>query len=271
MQWQPEEIYPFSLSDYELPIPIDRVETPSFETWQELVDQIDIPKVVLARVVTYTFPEKLNPYAFLSHLKTREDTLFAYIVSPNCAFMGSTPEKLFSRVGTTIETEALAGTNLDPQALLESEKDNREFQFVSDFLETRIKPLTKRLTKSDIEIKQTGNLHHLHATFSGEIAQHVSDMQLVQTLHPTPAMCGIPQEKAFSMIESLEPFDRGLYAAPIGVISKDQSDFFVAIRSLLIRDNQLHLFSGAGIVEGSEATSEWDELNNKIAGYVECL
>ena len=71
------------------------------------------------------------------------------------------------------------------------------------------------------------------------------------------------------MIKRLEDFDRGLYAAPIGVISKERSELAVGIRSALLYENQLHVFGGAGIILGSTAEKEWDETLNKMKNFLD--
>ena len=77
----------------------------------------------------------------------------------------------------------------------------------------------------------------------------------------------IDHEKV-SGVRDLEPFDRGWYAGPVGYIGTDGSEFAVAIRSGLVQNDQLSLYAGAGIVEGSNADDEWDEIENKISGFI---
>ncbi|MEA3437808.1 MAG: chorismate-binding protein, partial [Thermodesulfobacteriota bacterium] len=72
-------------------------------------------------------------------------------------------------------------------------------------------------------------------------------------------------------IARLEPFDRGWYAGPVGWISRDAAQFVVGIRSGLIEGPRLHIFSGAGIVDGSIPESEWDEIENKISDFIAVL
>jgi menaquinone-specific isochorismate synthase len=90
----------------------------------------------------------------------------------------------------------------------------------------------------------------------------------LEKLHPTPAVGGFPTDRALRDIARLEPFDRGWYAGPLGWIAKDASQFVVGIRSGLTEGKRLHLFSGAGIVEGSVPEKEWEEIENKISDFV---
>ncbi|NBB72314.1 MAG: isochorismate synthase, partial [Bacteroidetes bacterium] len=96
-------------------------------------------------------------------------------------------------------------------------------------------------------------------------------LDAVHALHPTPAIGGVPTEDALQAIRAQEPFARGWYAGPVGWIGPDAAEFAVAIRSGLIRDNTLALYSGAGIVDGSAPDSEWEEIEQKISDFAAVL
>ena len=98
-----------------------------------------------------------------------------------------------------------------------------------------------------------------------------SDLDIASMLHPTSAVGGVPTAKALRMIETLEPFDRGWYAAPVGWLGGGSAEMAVAIRSGLVSENRLSLFSGAGIVEGSSADDEWREIESKLANFLATL
>ena len=73
------------------------------------------------------------------------------------------------------------------------------------------------------------------------------------------------------MIEKLEPFDRGWFAAPVGWVGNDAAEFAVGIRSGLVDGHKLHLYSGAGIVQGSLAEEEWREIDLKLTSFLAAL
>ncbi|NTV08881.1 MAG: isochorismate synthase, partial [Chlorobium limicola] len=75
---------------------------------------------------------------------------------------------------------------------------------------------------------------------------------------------GVPKNEAMQHILDLEPFCRGWYAAPVGWISRDSAEFAVGIRSALVSEEFTNLYSGAGLVEGSDPDLEWDEIEQKI-------
>ena len=109
---------------------------------------------------------------------------------------------------------------------------------------------------------------HLHSRIEGRLREGVSTARLLTALHPTPAVGGVPTGAALDLIRECEDFDRGWYAGPVGWIGADDAEFAVAIRSGLVEDDRLSLYSGAGIVRGSEPEAEWDEIEQKIENFL---
>ena len=111
--------------------------------------------------------------------------------------------------------------------------------------------------------------NHLKSEFSGNLKAGVTDIDLINSLHPTPAVGGDPWEVVSELISSYEPFHRGWYAGLVGYIGEDSADFSVALRSGLIYNNTLSLYAGVGVVDGSKPDKEWEEGNWKIKNYEE--
>ena len=88
---------------------------------------------------------------------------------------------------------------------------------------------------------------------------------------PTPAVGGYPARRALRAIAEMETFDRGWYAGLVGWVGRDAAEFAVAIRSGLFEGSRLSVFAGAGIVAGSEAGVEWQELDCKMNHFVHAL
>ncbi len=114
-------------------------------------------------------------------------------------------------------------------------------------------------------------VQHLHSYIEGILKNHDADAALIEALHPTPAVGGAPRHKALAWLAAHEPFDRGVYAAPVGWVGFDDAEFCVGIRSGLIEGNTLALYSGAGIVPGSSAAAEWEEIEAKMSSFLEAL
>lgn len=85
-------------------------------------------------------------------------------------------------------------------------------------------------------------------------------------------MGGEPREKAINLIKQYEPYDRGWYAAPIGIVDQNGDGVFVVgIRSALIKENKVYAYAGCGIVEQSDCREEYEETSNKFRTIMECL
>ncbi len=270
-----------------LKTPTKKAFFPPYDSWKKNLEKTllsiqkkEFDKVVLARSCSFQFEKRLSPLGICKKLqgKSPTSTLFAFQFSPEIAFIGASPEILYERDLNKIKTAAIAGTrkrgkteNEDQklqEELLKNDKELREFQIVKEEIE---KHLTKLCTDfsmpSQNQIIQTKTVQHLFCPFKGNLKEGVQDIDLLKALHPTPALGGYPREKALSHIQQVETFDRGWYGAPIGWISKEHANQIVAIRSALIQSNHLTLFSGTGIVIGSDPEREWQELEDKISQF----
>ena len=235
------------------------------DEWTKKVDHVldriennQLDKVVLARKVTVDAfeidPSRLN---------------FWFQPTPDVIFMGMSPERLFWRDGDQLFSEALAGTDIDGDKLLASEKDQREFLFVQNDLLQKFNQLCTDVDSSPIGLKQAGPLFHLHSTFQGRLKSNVTEQYILDLLHPTPAMGGAPWICARKMLKELESFNRGWYASPLGFYTNSSAQFMIGIRSLIKVKNKMHLFSGTGIVKGSDPIKEWKELNRKVEAWTQ--
>ncbi|MGE5438824.1 MAG: chorismate-binding protein, partial [Bacteroidota bacterium] len=88
---------------------------------------------------------------------------------------------------------------------------------------------------------------------------------IMEGLHPTPAVCGVPQADAMNVIKKMEDYHRGMYAGIVGWFNfKKEGEFAVAIRSALLKGRKLYAFAGGGIVEGSDPAAEYKETELKL-------
>lgn len=271
--------------------PISRIDYPNHEQWLKTLTHViteinnsQYMKAVLARKVELLFERKLDPVSFLALLKQtssrRYDFLFQF--DGKTTFLGSSPEQLYKRNGRYIESEAIAGTrprgkNKQEDAhlveeLMNSNKDQREHDFVIDAIEQALRPLCLSLEVDTNKSLLTLNEGiHLITLVKGKLKPGITDEMLIGTLHPTPAVGGCPLEKALAVIRECEPFKRGWYAGVIGAVGYESADFAVGLRSALVKDNQLALFSGVGIVQGSIPEDEWKEMDDKIINFMNII
>jgi menaquinone-specific isochorismate synthase len=246
------------------------------------IDAGVLEKVVLARPLELTLDRPLQSARLIESLGQLHPGCyrFAFRVGTKL-FAGATPELLFRREGTRLQTMALAGTaRRDPDpiqdqalgaALLTDDKERREHALVTDALREALAPLASSVQVDGPSLRRLANLQHLETTVRAQLERKVSDGTLLERLHPTPAVCGAPREKAKVLLQELEGFDRGWYAGPVGVISREGATFAVALRCLLAESTRAQLFVGAGIVAGSEADREWQETETKSLAVLRAL
>lgn len=254
---------------------------PNWPEWKKNVEHVlsikHLEKIVLARQTEFTTTSAW-PLLQILEKKAETTTCFAFQFSKDLTFLGATPETLFRRKKNVVFSEAIAGTrprgtNEDALAreLKSSTKDHREFHFVKKFIENALLPLSSQLNWQEDQILRTTSVQHLYNKAFATLTSDFTDQKLLTALHPTPAVCGTPTQEALKVLHSLEPFQRGWYSGAIGWLGTKGADIAVGIRSALLTNSCLKVFAGAGIVQGSSALKEWEELEAKIATFYRIL
>ena len=260
-------------------------ENPNEENWIKNIIQskqdfstTSLEKIVLARQSRRSCS---RPYQLFEELRRIQKNCYHFLFSPNRkeVFFGVSPERLLQIREGTLYTEALAGTrersldetrnNILSRDLFRSEKDQHEHGIVIQYIEDTLRSFCDDIT---IEKKQLLSLHHvqhLQTPIKATLSAAYSLENLIQALHPTPAVCGLPKQEAMNKIHCFENYDRGFYAGTMGIITKERIDLTVTIRSALWQDGQLLIWAGAGIVAQSNPKEEWMELNNKAKQFFE--
>ncbi len=237
-------------------------------------------KLVLARRTTCQFSDSFPASVLLSHLDSLNDPcyLFAFKTNHNQTFIGYSPELLFDRNTSVIRTEALAGTrprgettdedNALAADLMQSAKDRSEHRLVLDHIQSALDFLCTSVNQDpDVSVCKLNQVQHLVFHLNGELASGITNNTILKRLHPTPAVGASPRS-FLSVLSGLETFDRGWFSGPIGRISRESCQFIVGIRSCLAIDDQVHVYAGAGILAGSNAEKEWQELTYKMGPYL---
>ena len=273
--------------DSALLAPISRTDGPRWEGWRSSIGQAlaafserRLQKMVLARRTEFAFKETVAAALLAESLKGATPGCFHFYIEPEegAAFVSASPERLFRREGRAIESEAVAGTRprgasrADDaelrEELLRSEKERAEHEYVRVGIGEALGPLCDELeVEEGVSEMKLARRRHLVSGVRGTLREGVTDAEVLRALHPTPAVGGHPRGEALQEIRTIEPFDRGWYAGPVGWIGAAASEFAVGIRSGLVRGNRLALFSGAGIVAGSVPESEWAEIEQKIGDF----
>ncbi len=256
----------------------------SEDAWKSAIDATlaeigngSVRKIVLARTRTFRLSETADPCELLLRLGNSEPGTYQFMIEslPGIAFIGASPERLFRRSGRVLESEALAGTRprgetpeadfAEADALFRSDKDRREHSLVLDRIRERLESVVESIRVARApRLLRLARVQHLCTPLEATLKSDISDGELLARLHPTPAVCGQPAERARAVIRACEPFDRGLYAGPVGLLGAT-TEVCVAIRSALVVGRSVTAFAGAGIVAGSDANAEWRETEHKLA------
>jgi isochorismate synthase len=245
-------------------------------------------KVVLSRPLTVALGGELALSAVLRRLRAGEPncTIFAMPV-PDGVFFGASPELLIARHGSRVTAHPLAGTvprgttaraDADAQGRLAgSAKDRAEHRFVVDDIATTLRPYC---TDTDFDVPAAPSLvafrsvAHLGTRVSGHLTRPVSVLELVERLHPTPAVGGTPRAEALGVVAAGEPDPRGYWAGPVGwVDAAGEGEWMIGIRSarLHAQSNAVTLRAGSGIVAESDPDDEAAETNVKLATVLEAV
>lgn len=236
----------------------------------------ELDKVVLARRMRVAFDTAPAPAAVLRRLSERHPGAVRYAWRyAGKVWLGATPESLVRQDGRRLSTEALAGTRTPERAaeLLASAKERLEHAIVVDAVRNAIAPLVHALPPPAAPvIRQLRGLAHLHTPIEATLREDADFLALVRALHPTPAVCGLPTDRAATLLAALEPQPRGLYAGPVLRMAADGSGHaVVALRGAVLDGRFAVVPAGAGIVDGSDGEEELAETRTKQRTVLDAL
>lgn len=260
--------------------PRDRGLAP--EAWQQAVAEAvrgircgTYEKVVLARSVDV--PRHAPKEAVLGALAERYPTTFVFsFAAGDATWLGASPERLVALSDGVVRVASLAGSRPRGETpadddrlareLFESAKERAEHAVVVEAVRQALEPACDELTIPDgPRLMRVANIQHLYTPVTGRVRDGVDVLDLVERVHPTPAVGGWPRCAALAAIRDLEGMDRGWYAAPIGWLDfAGDGEFAVALRSALLTAGRAVLYAGAGIVEGSDPAEELAETELKF-------
>ncbi len=254
----------------------------SAEAWRDDViavarDRIsgsELQKAVFARALTLTADTDFPIGPVLASLAARFDHAMVFAVD---GFLGASPELLVSRTNRTVRAHPLAGTaaRSDDAAvdaeqiatLLASSKDRVEHQITIDWLLTELLPFCSYVdAEPEPSVLTLANVHHLGTLVEGVLSEPAASiLDLVDAVHPTPALGGAPQAEALALIDELEGFERGRYGGPTGwVDAAGNGQFAVSVRTAHIDGPVARIAAGVGVVAQSDPQAELEETQAKF-------
>ena len=249
------------------------------------IDEGRVSKVVLARTLDVITESCLDPIEVVHHLwqENRGSHVFYFEPEDGCAIAGAAPETVTSVSEGRFRATAVAGTVAKgetpeeqkrlAQRLLASEKEGVEHRIALEDMVARLGPLAREIdAQPEPHVLTLARLQHLETEIRARLPERTSALTVLEALHPTPAVCGLPRDAALEFLREEEPFERGWYAGPVGWFDLDGNGVFVpALRCAVVRDLRWRLFAGAGIVEGSDPGLEWDETSIKFEPMLRAL
>ena len=269
-----------------LPVLVEQKNIPDEQAFKRAVEHAivnfrhsDVRKAVLSVQRKLIFAQDVDVNAMQHNLRAQNPSGYHFRVPmpDGATLIGVSPELLVRKVGLSFLSNPLAGSAkrmADPEAdrrnadwLSASEKDHYEHGFVTQDIVSQLGELCTQLNLPQRpSLISTPALWHLSTRIEGTLADPtVSALQLACRLHPTPAVCGFPTERARRLIRFVEPFERGLFTGMVGWCdAQGNGEWVVTIRCGTVKRNSVRLFAGAGIVEASSPDSEWTEVQTKL-------
>jgi len=240
-----------------------------------------LDKVVLAREVVITADEPIPVSTVLTRLAQGYPDCFLYLVD---GFCGASPELLVGRSGDVVRAQPMAGTaprRGDPAAdarlaanLLASPTYRHEHQVTIDAVHDGLLAFSSYVDyEPEPSVVAMANVAHLATSVEGRLSHPpASVLELVEALHPTPAVCGHPRAAALEVIAELEGMDRGRYAGAVGWVDRDgNGQWAVAIRGGSIQGNVARIVGGNGIVGDSHPPTELIETRAKLQAMLTAI
>jgi isochorismate synthase len=265
--------------------PASAIEAPEFEqAVAQALAEIEagtFQKVVLSRTKTAELPADFEVLTAFNRLCDAYPNAFVSLVSlpdEGCYWLGATPETLVSvDADGQFRTVSLAGTQpatapdgsaIRPGGARWSQKEIEEQALVSRYIIECFKKIRLReYVENGPKTVQAGNLLHLRTDFCVDTqAVHFPQLGTVmlELLHPTSAVCGLPQAPALAFIQRHEGYDRRYYSGFLGPVNVGgESHLFVNLRTMKLEGTRATLYAGAGITEDSDPHAEWLETELK--------
>lgn len=235
---------------------------------EKTVEELNISstsKIVISRIkeVKNKGVNLIKTFKQLHH-KYPKAYLYLWYTAEDGLWIGASPELLLEEENLQIKTVSLAGTL--PKEEVWTSKEINEQQVVTDYIVNKIGK--NRTTVDGPHTIDAGFFNHLKSYITAKVDEYQEVQNILEQLHPTPAVCGMPKEEAKAFILQNEGYNRKYYAGYFGYKKNNKSLFFVNLRCAQIFKNVVKLYVGGGIMPDSNPEKEWKEteLKSKTIG-----
>lgn len=245
-----------------------------FANYHSQLENGNFRKIVLARCADEEMPmgvEKMDLFYKACEMYPR--LFIALVETPQTGcWLTATPEILLDGKAQDWRTIALAGTmklegdqlNGEGETLTWSTKNIQEQRIVATYITECLEQFTGDFREEGPRTVRAANLVHLRSDFTFKLADndHIGDV--LQALHPTPAVCGLPKREAFNFIVKNEHTPRRYYSGFMGPLNMDDTHLYVSLRCMNIEGDKCHLYAGGGLLKDSTEEQEWQETEAKM-------
>lgn len=245
-----------------------------FSNYHSQLENGNFRKIVLARCADEEMPigvEKMDLFYKACEMYPR--LFIALVETPQTGcWLTATPEILLDGKAQDWRTIALAGTmklegdqlNGEGETLTWSTKNIQEQRIVATYITECLEQFTGDFREEGPRTVRAANLVHLRSDFTFKLADndHIGDV--LQALHPTPAVCGLPKREAFNFIVKNEHTPRRYYSGFMGPLNMDDTHLYVSLRCMNIDGDKCHLYAGGGLLKDSTEEQEWQETEAKM-------
>ncbi|MDP4014374.1 MAG: anthranilate synthase component I family protein [Candidatus Nanopelagicales bacterium] len=239
------------------------------EQIRQLIASGDVYQANLCRRMSADLPDPAaaDPAALWRRVCAANPAPFAgFVRIPGLAMVSASPELFLRRSGDLVESGPIKGTGLHESDL--RDKDRAENVMIVDLVRNDLARVCQTGAVSVprlLKFERHPGMVHLVSTVAGRLRSEASWSDVFAATYPPGSVTGAPKIAALSVIEELEPVERGPYCGMFGWIDADRmaAELAVGIRSFWMENGQLHFGTGAGITWGSDAEAEWAETELK--------
>ena len=245
-----------------------------FANYHSQLEADKFRKIVLARCADEQMPNGVKPIDLFYRACQLYPRLFIALVDTEKSgcWLTATPEILLDGHGADWRTIALAGTmklegdQLDGEGetLTWSTKNIQEQRIVATYITECLEQFTDDFREEGPRTVRAANLVHLRSDFTFKLADNNKIGDLLQALHPTPAVCGLPKREAFKFIVKNEHTPRRYYSGFMGPVAQENTHLYVSLRCMNIDGDVCHLYAGGGLLKDSVEEQEWLETEAKM-------
>jgi isochorismate synthase len=247
----------------------------NFSTFHARLQQGTFRKIVLARCADENLDEHVSPVALFRRACECYPRMFIALVSTSRSgcWLTATPEILLEGSGGQWRTIALAGTmqlqgtqlHGEGEQIHWSTKNIQEQRYVATYLMNCLERVADDIREEGPRTVRAANLVHLRSDFTFTLYNNARVGDVLQLLHPTPAVCGLPKQEAYDFILDNEHTPRLYYSGFMGPLNLSSiTHLYVSLRCMQITNSLYRLYAGGGLLKDSVEEQEWMETEAKM-------